>query len=261
MKNRVNSFSETLKIILIPILAVFLTSCTVTTGLRPGGSLFPPPAGPEPISIIQPERAALYHAVAPGETLWRIGKMYDVDARTLMRVNRIKNVKDLDIGKRLYIPEAAPRKDIITLYPNRKWKYIIIHHSATDKGNSENFDMAHKNRGWQGVGYHFVIDNGTCGKENGQIETTPRWIKQLDGAHCKVGGMNSDGIGICLVGNFSEEEVSARQMRSLVILTQKLKNYYNIPSSRVMGHKDVPGAQTECPGTRFPWKKFRSEIR
>jgi len=261
MKNRADSFSRICKIALIPILAVLLTSCTVNSGLRPSGSMAPPPAGPQPISITQYERAALYHTVAPGETLWRIGKMYDVDINTLKRVNRINNVKDLDIGKKLYIPEAAPRKDVITLYPSRKWKYIIVHHSATDRGNSEHFDLAHKNRGWKGVGYHFVIDNGTYGKEDGQIETTPRWIKQLDGAHCKAGKMNKNGIGICLVGNFSEEGVSSRQLQSLSTLTNKLKKYYKIPSKRIMGHGQVPGARTECPGTKFPWKKFRSQIR
>jgi len=221
----------------------------------------PPPSGPEPINIFPMDRAAIYHTIAPGETLWRISKMYDVDVETLRRVNRVRDVRDLEIGQRLYIPEASRRKDVITFYPSKKWKYIIIHHSATDSGNSEFFDGAHKNRGWQGIGYDFVIDNGTYGKDDGQIETTPRWIKQLDGAHCKAGGMNEKGIGICLVGNFSEDQVTAKQMRSLTMLVRKLQEYYNIPSNRVLGHSHVPGANTECPGTKFPWKNFKSSLK
>lgn len=206
-------------------------------------------------------REPAYHLVAPGETLWRISKMYDVNVEELIKVNKIKDVKDIDIGSRLYIPNAAPIKNVVTLYPSKKWKYIIVHHSATESGNSIEFNNAHLKRGWKGIGYHFVIDNGTRGKAPGQIETSPRWINQQDGAHCKAAGMNEKGIGICLVGNFSKDEVSDRQLSSLVYLVNKLKKFYNIPSNHILGHGQVPGAQTECPGTKFPWNKFRKQIQ
>ena len=205
-------------------------------------------------------RQGLYHSVAPGETLWRISRMYNVDIESIKDANDIMNVRDLDIGRKLYIPGAAPRRHVITLYPSRKWRYIIIHHSATDFGSAEAFNNAHLKRGWKGVGYDFVIDNGTCGKDDGQIETSPRWINQRDGAHCKAGGMNEKGIGICVVGNFSDDMVSPRQMDALVYLTNTLRNYYKIPKSNIMGHSQVPDARTECPGTRFPWKQFRARL-
>lgn len=205
-------------------------------------------------------RQGIYHSVAPGETLWRIARMYDVDQDTIARVNKIRDPRDMDIGARLYIPAAAPRKHVITLYPSDKWKYIIVHHSATDTGSSEHFNAAHINRGWQGIGYHFVIDNGTAGKDDGQIETGPRWINQRDGAHCKASGMNEKAIGICLVGNFSVDNVSHRQMESLVYLVNLLRKYYNIPKSRIMGHGMVPGAKTECPGKKFPWNNFMARL-
>lgn len=203
----------------------------------------------------------IYHSVAPGETVWRISKMYDVDMETIKAVNKIRDVHDIDIGKRLFIPGASARKHVITLYPNDKWKYIIIHHSATDAGNSEQFNKSHMQKGWKGVGYHFIIDNGTCGKDDGQVETTPRWLKQEDGAHCKAGDMNEKGIGICVVGNFSKERVTRRQMNSLVYLASTLSNYYGIPKKNIMGHGQVPGASTECPGKRFPWKTFWARFR
>ncbi len=205
-------------------------------------------------------RQGQYHSVAPGETLWRIAKMYDADIDALKDVNRIQNVRDLKVGRKLYVPNAAPRKHIVSLYPNKKWKNIVIHHSATGVGNSMQFNKAHKKKGWKGVGYHFIIDNGTCGKDDGQIETTPRWINQEDGAHCKAGEMNKTGIGICLVGNFSKERVSRKQLNSLVYLVKTLQGFYHIPDNRVFGHGNVPGAQTECPGKKFPWKKFRRRI-
>lgn len=186
--------------------------------------------------------------------------MYDVDIETIKKANRIRNVKKVEIGERLYIPGASPRKDVITLYPNKRWKYIIVHHSATDKGNSMQFNKSHLQRGWEGVGYHFIIDNGTYGKDDGQIETGPRWIKQKKGAHCKASDMNEKAIGICLVGNFSKGKPTRKQMDSLVYLVNKLRKYYNIPKRRILEHGQVKGAKTECPGTKFPWKQFKSRI-
>lgn len=205
-------------------------------------------------------RQNVYHEVAPGETLWRLSKMYDVSIEEIMRANNLSSTT-LEKGQDLLIPDAAPLRPIITLYPSNKWKYIIIHHSASDIGSSYSIDGLHKKRGFEkGVGYHFMIDNGTRGKEDGQIEATPRWIKQQNGAHCKAGGMNHKGIGICLVGNFSKENVSERQMDSLVHLVKELKRYYKIPISNIMGHGEVYGANTECPGTNFPWHEFRRKL-
>ncbi|MDP8299991.1 MAG: N-acetylmuramoyl-L-alanine amidase [Candidatus Tantalella remota] len=205
-------------------------------------------------------RQGIYHSVAPGETLWRISRMYGVDSDVIRKANSIRDAQDIDIGTRLYIPDAASRKHVVTLYPNDKWQYIIIHHSATEEGSSTEFNSAHLRRGWKGVGYHFIIDNGTCGKADGQIETSPRWLEQANGAHCKAGGMNEKGIGVCLVGNFSQDKVSRAQMKSLAYLVNTLSDYYNIPQSRILGHGQVSGAHTECPGKRFPWKTVRSRL-
>jgi len=237
--------------------SVFLSSCTTTTPTRTtmdSASIYE--SGAMPAAV----RGATYHTVAPGETLWRIGKMYDVEVEELIRANSISNPERIEIGQEIYVPGASARKNVVSLYPSRKWKYIIIHHSATDTGNSMQFNKAHLARGWKGVGYHFVIDNGTYGKDDGQIETGPRWIKQERGAHCKAGNMNEQGIGICLVGNFSEGKPTRRQMDSLVYLVNKLRKYYHISKRRIMGHGQVTGARTECPGTRFPWKTFWSKL-
>lgn len=238
-------------------LAVVLSSCATTKAPKPGGVqtvTYDSPAipGPHPREV--------YHTVAPGETLWRIAQMYNVDMEKIKKANRVNNVQDIDIGSKLYIPGASPRKNVVTLYPNTKWKYIIVHHSATDMGSSQQFHYAHKKKGWEAIGYHFVIDNGSAGKDKGQIETSPRWIKQQNGAHCRAGGMNENGIGICLVGNFSNDKVSPQQMDSLVRLVKELKRYYKIPSSNIMGHGQVPGAATECPGKKFPWSEFWAKV-
>ncbi len=146
----------------------------------------------------------------------------------------------------------------------KRWTAIIIHHSATDQGNAAIFDKWHRESNhWDGVGYDFVIGNGT-NSGDGEIEVTFRWYQQIAGAHC--GGTpgnwaNEDGIGICLVGNFNKTTPSARQMQSLAQLINFLKKRYGISNSRIYGHRTTPGARvTDCPGKNFPFSRLRSML-
>lgn len=242
---------------------LFLTSCArVPVRYGEGIHSVPYPALPEKI-VIAPEvlRMDVYHEVAPGETVWRISKMYDVGVEDIVRANRLRDADTLEKGQRLLIPRAAPLRSVIPLYSSREWDYIIIHHSATDVGNALDFDSMHTRKQWKGLGYHFVIDNGTAGKKNGHIEVAPRWIHQEDGAHCKADSMNYRGIGVCLVGNFSVDKVTPQQMESLVYLVNVVKDYYRIPNSNILGHGQVRGAATECPGKYFPWDEFKRHLR
>jgi N-acetylmuramoyl-L-alanine amidase len=146
----------------------------------------------------------------------------------------------------------------------RAWSAIIIHHSATDEGNATIIDKWHReNNGWNGVGYDFVIGNGT-NSGNGEVEPTYRWRGQLTGAH--AGGTpgnwaNEEGIGICLVGNFDSTTPTSQQMASLAKLVRFLQQRYRIPKSRVFGHGSTPGGHvTDCPGRRFPMAWLKANI-
>lgn len=244
---------------IILLSALFLTSCT-SIPVKPPPGIVGTNQMVVPVAIL-PQRHDVLHIIAPGETLWRIGKMYDVTIKDIMSANKLRDPTKIEMGQELLIPRAAPIIPIIPLYESKKWKYIIVHHSATDEGNAFSFYNMHIRRGfWNGLGYHFVIDNGTFGKEDGQIEISPRWIKQQKGAHCKAAGMNYIGIGICLVGNFSKERVSEKQLDSLAHLVNVLRKYYNIPKSKILGHGQVSGAATECPGLKFHWQRFWSKL-
>jgi N-acetylmuramoyl-L-alanine amidase len=135
----------------------------------------------------------------------------------------------------------------------RVWKYIVIHHSATARGNATSFGHSHRRRGWDELGYHFVIDNGKGGPD-GRIEVGSRWTKQKWGAH--TGGTpnneyNNHGIGICLVGDFSHSMPSGAQVASLEQLVRKLASRYNIDPDNIIGHREGPNATTACPGAVF----------
>ncbi|MBN2181235.1 MAG: N-acetylmuramoyl-L-alanine amidase [Sedimentisphaerales bacterium] len=160
---------------------------------------------------------------------------------------------DNDVPRTWYPPSGA----------EKQWTAIIVHHSATEKGNAAIFNKWHiEQHGWDGVGYDFVIGNGTDSGD-GQVEVTFRWRQQITGAHCKTpdNWANEDGIGICLVGNFNNYRPTERQMQSLVNLTRFLKKRYGISNSRIYGHGTTPGANvTDCPGSMFPIARFKSMV-
>jgi N-acetylmuramoyl-L-alanine amidase len=134
------------------------------------------------------------------------------------------------------------------------WKWIVIHHSATARGGAGAFDRMHREKGWDELGYHFVVGNGSDTLD-GQVEVGPRWRKQKWGAHAKTpdNRYNDFGIGICLVGNFDVNRPSWRQMDAVAKLVAHLQRTYKIPAERVIGHGTVrtfdhAGTSTACPG-------------
>jgi len=146
----------------------------------------------------------------------------------------------------------------------RRWKAIVIHHSATATGNAEVFDRWHREENhWDGVGYDFVIGNGSDSADGG-VEVTFRWQEQRAGAHC--GGTpgnwaNEEAVGICLVGDFNQSRPTPTQMRALTKLVRFLQQRYDIPVDRVYGHGTTPGARvTECPGRQFPMARLKAAL-
>ena len=125
----------------------------------------------------------------------------------------------------------------------RQINYIIIHCSATKAGQdfrAKDIDRWHRERGWDGIGYHKVIDlDGTI--EPGRSETKP-------GAHCK--GHNSDSIGICYIGGLDKNGKPADtrtelQKAALAGLVADYKRRF--PNAKVVGHRDMPNVHKACP--------------
>jgi N-acetylmuramoyl-L-alanine amidase len=108
----------------------------------------------------------------------------------------------------------------------------IIHCSASMHGNAKEIDRWHKERGFDCIGYHYVI------LRNGDIELG-RPISKI-GAHVK--GHNTDSIGTCLIGD--KGDFTPIQYRSLHILHTILKGVY--PNITVHGHNEFDKNKT-CP--------------
>ncbi len=147
------------------------------------------------------------------------------------------------------------RSDIQPEVPPRRWRYIVLHHTATDSGDVVAIDAEHRQRKdragnpWLGIGYHFLIGNGR-GMADGLVEPTFRWKQQLHGAHAGSRSYNEEGIGICLVGNFDNYPPTPRQVVAARELVRTLAERFDINPPNIVCHQDV-GA-TRCPGAKFP---------
>jgi N-acetylmuramoyl-L-alanine amidase len=214
--------------------------------------------------------------VEAGDTLSQIAQRFGTTPEALVALNAIENPSRIYPNQVLLVPTKpdarlpqSPGQRVAALtqippgVPRRRWRYIVIHHSATSSDCARSINDYHlRVRGWSnGLGYHFVIGNGSRSRD-GAIEVGPRWAKQQNGAHAlsKNNRMNTIGIGICLVGNFNETQPTEAQMRSLVELVRRLQHRYSIPTRRVIGHRDVIEGYTECPGRHFSIERLRKML-
>jgi len=161
------------------------------------------------------------------------------------------------------VPSEAELERICAADPDvrlRPWTYIVLHHSATEVNDAASIDKYHRNkRGWvNGLGYDFVIGNGSWSGD-GEIEVGERWRRQLDGAHCHADDMNRKAIGVCFVGDFEKNGgPTTAQVHSGIALVRHLAGQFSVPSENVLGHGEVSGAQTLCPGKSFPLELMRA---
>jgi N-acetyl-anhydromuramyl-L-alanine amidase AmpD len=106
-------------------------------------------------------------------------------------------------------------------------------------------------RGWDALGYHFVIGNG-IGYGDGEVFVGERWQKQMHGAHCKTpdNRYNQRGIGICLIGNLDDHTPTRAQVETLARLVRFLVEECGIERSDILTHGGVT-RKTACPGRYF----------
>jgi hypothetical protein len=159
---------------------------------------------------------------------------------------------------------ADDLRDILATDPDvapREWTSIVFHHSATGAGGAQRFEAYHRaQKGWQSLGYDFVIGNGTA-TPDGAIETGPRWRRQESGAHANSTEYNEHGIGICLVGNFDLQPPTPAQLAAARSLARELARRCHIPPERLFGHGQIrEGGGTACPGKLFPLEDLRRQI-
>ena len=124
----------------------------------------------------------------------------------------------------------------------RTIKELIVHCTATPEGkyfDAADIDRWHKQRGWSGNGYHFII----------LLDGTIEYGRELkkSGAHTR--GRNSTSIGITYIGGMDANMQKAKDTRteaqkeSMLLLLKTLKKLH--PEAVIYGHRDF--SSKACP--------------
>jgi hypothetical protein len=135
----------------------------------------------------------------------------------------------------------------------RDWdtiKYLVIHHSVTNPTNNPKDDVdyiayLHKQRGWGGIGYHFVIT----------ADGTVWYVGDISTQRANVADKNHLVIGVCLVGDFTKTNPTDEQILSAHDLCKYLLFDVSAISNfkgweNLVGHSELQA--TQCPGDS--WK-------
>lgn len=114
---------------------------------------------------------------------------------------------------------------------------IIIHNSGDDKDTVASVVHYHRSK-WADVGYNWLIAGGAINVGRSEM---------FVGAHSR--GANDGSVGICVVGNYMAKLPKKEDIEALVRILAIECFAQNLPVSKIIGHSDVKGASTDCPGT------------
>ena len=140
-------------------------------------------------------------------------------------------------------------------------EYIVLHHSLTKDGQVVDWQAIrryHKGLGWVDIGYYYGVEN-----VNGEYEILKGRMDNQTGAHAI--GFNHNSLGVCVIGNFDQAPPTEEQLDPTRRLIRSLMAAYNIPASKVIGHREtyslrkVPVIKT-CPGSQFDLDAFRRSL-
>tara|TARA_B000000609_G_scaffold154464_1_gene144159 strand:- start:2766 stop:4424 length:1659 start_codon:yes stop_codon:yes gene_type:complete len=135
---------------------------------------------------------------------------------------------------------------------------VVVHwtaHFLNQDIGAEEIHGQHKQQGWNGCGYHYVI------RKDGTIERG-RPINQ-QGAHAKTNGHNKYSIGVAFVAGYTvnsnsglanppygPESITPEQKKSLKMF---FNAFYKVwPGGQAWGHNDTDPTQKPDPGFSIP---------
>lgn len=152
----------------------------------------------------------------------------------------------------------------------RKIENVVIHCSDSEWGCAREIRNWHLKRGWDDIGYHFVILNGNptfkhapnvvsipaldgsieCGR---YLDEDMFMSKKEIGSHAL--GLNDSSIGVCLIG---VKDFTKFQMTALKNLCRNIIELYEIKIEKFLGHYETASGKEQgktCPN--FDMKEFR----
>lgn len=126
----------------------------------------------------------------------------------------------------------------------RQIKYLVVHCSATPEGRNhtaKDIDLWHRQRGFDGIGYNYIIRLDGTVEEGRDVNKIPSHVK----------GYNKESIGICYIGGIDKNTLQPKDTRTpaqkeaLKKLLIDLKKLY--PQAEILGHRDFPNVAKACP--------------
>ena len=126
----------------------------------------------------------------------------------------------------------------------RQIKYLVVHCSATPEGRNhtaKDIDLWHRQRGFDGIGYNYIIRLDGTVEEGRDVNKIPSHVK----------GYNKESIGICYIGGIDKNTLQPQDTRTpaqkeaLKKLLIELKKMY--PQAEILGHRDFPNVAKACP--------------
>jgi LysM repeat protein len=73
------------------------------------------------LDILPSKERGVYHTVQKGQTLYYIARTYDIDVNRIKRINGIYNPLRLQVGTRLWIPEA---RQVLEIHSKKNQKIL-----------------------------------------------------------------------------------------------------------------------------------------
>lgn len=170
-----------------------------------------------------------------------------------------------------WIPQSIWRKGLADPIPGRsstQTHHCIVHHSSDGNGDTNYTNLVRSYyvfhtqvNGWDDIGYNFLIAaNGAIYAGRDPEKPEIRQDNVLGAHFC---GKNTNTMGVCMIGNFTDSVPTELAMESLFhLIGWKIKKDSLDPYGKfihpdgngnllpvVAGHRD--GCNTECPGNQL----------
>lgn len=146
----------------------------------------------------------------------------------------------------LKFPEARTPMPVVTK--------IVIHHPVA------NWTIQRIHEYFLGIGYNGSAYNYYVQKNAEAYYGRSSEAQEYQGAHAGT-VHNRNTISVCAEGNFDIEFMQAQQYHKLVAVVAFLCIKHRLSYKDVVGHKELPGQSTACPGRNFNMHKFRADVK
>lgn len=169
-----------------------------------------------------------------------------------------------------------------------KKKYVVVHHSLTEDGNSVNWDAIRRyhmswrvdgnsvteeeakeaqaegkkiEAPWDDIGYNYGIE-----EVNGKLSVLLGHTLYKPGTH--AAGFNTNGIGLCVIGNYQKVRPPKDKFEMAALACQYMRKVWMDRlriNLQIIGHRETfvllkQPVHKDCPGSQWDLNLFRALV-